>query len=382
MVPRAEVEARHKKAQGLMAKAGIDCLMITEPLNFLYFTGQKVPVSMATRPAVFFLPQSGAPTIIDWSGPSMFSRLYKKPPPNYIADARIYPEIPIQDATPVDWGIAGVLAEKGVLEGTVATELGYETRLNLAMEDWELVKRGAPKVRWVDSGPITWPCRVIKSDWEAEQLRRACSIGGQAWKRMFAELKAGMTGLDITRRVVKNYIDLGADLDSGPPIALGATGPGGAFQKGDILYLDGGCSVDGYKMDFTRRAVFGPPSERQTAEHYGMWEILGKVMDRMKPGVATREIFEFSQGLMAKTKWVNYSSHPSLRIGHGIGINVEPPYLNAFDKWILQPGMSITPEPKIETVEGLLNPEEHVIVREGGVEVLSTDPGNDLLVIE
>ena len=199
---------------------------------------------------------------------------------------------------------------------------------------------------------------------------------------MFAELKAGMTGLDITRRVVKNYIDLGADLDSGPPIALGATGPGGSFQKGDILYLDGGCSVDGYKMDFTRRAVFGLPSERQTAEHYGMWEILGKVMDRMKPGVATREIFEFSQGLMAKTKWVNYSSHPSLRIGHGIGINVEPPYLNAFDKWILQPGMSITPEPKIETVEGLLNPEEHVIVREGGVEVLSTDPGNDLLVIE
>jgi Xaa-Pro dipeptidase len=33
--------------------------------------------------------------------------------------------------------------------------------------------------------------------------------------------------------------------------------------------------------------------------------------------------------------------------------------------------MALTPEPKIESADGLLNPEEHVVIRSGGCEVLS-----------
>lgn len=106
-----------------------------------------------------------------------------------------------------------------------------------------------------------------------------------------------------------------------------------------------------------------------------------KLIERMKPGVATAEIFEFSQALVAKTPWRNYSDHPSKRIGHGIGLVNEPPYLNAFDPHILAAGMSITPEPKIETVEGLLNAEEHVIVRDGGSEIISGFPHGKLHVV-
>ena len=101
----------------------------------------------------------------------------------------------------------------------------------------------------------------------------------------------------------------------------------------------------------------------------------------MKPGIATAEIFEFSQSLVARTQWRNYSDHPSKRIGHGIGLVNEPPYLNAFDAHVLAPGMSITPEPKIETAEGLLNAEEHVIVRDAGCEVISLTPGRELHVV-
>lgn len=381
MVPKAETEARRVKALSLMRERGVDCLLVTDPLNFWYFTGQRIPLWMASRPAMLVLPQSGSPTVVDWSGPSMFARLYKKPSPNHVEDVRIYPEIPRQAERPVDWGLAEILEEKGVLSGTVAAELGYETRLNLAMEDWELLKRQTPKVRWVDSGPIVWSCRMIKSEWEIDKLKSACRIGGEAWKRMFAELETGMSPAQVQKRVVQLYLELGGDLESDPPIALGATGPNGTFQKGDILYLDGGCHFEGYRMDFTRRAVFGPPSERQKAEHDGMWEILGKVMDFMKPGVATREVFEYSQGLLAKTKWTNYSDHPAKRIGHGIGLGSEPPYLNAFDEHVLQPGMSITPEPKIEVAEGLLNAEEHIIMRDTGVEIISTNPDPALLVI-
>jgi Xaa-Pro aminopeptidase len=112
-----------------------------------------------------------------------------------------------------------------------------------------------------------------------------------------------------------------------------------------------------------------------------MWEIVMKVIEFMKPGVATREVFEYSQTLVSQTKSTNYSDHPAKRIGHGIGLGMEPPYLNAFDRNVLEVGMSITPEPKIEVKEGLLNAEEHIIMRSTGAEVISTDLGSELLVI-
>ena len=59
----------------------------------------------------------------------------------------------------------------------------------------------------------------------------------------------------------------------------------------------------------------------------------------------------------------------------------EPPSLCAFDDTILQEGMVLTPEPKIETVEGLLNPEEHVVIRGYGCDVLSTSPSWKLHVV-
>lgn len=354
-----------------MRKAGLDALVVTDPVMFQYCTGQKVIAGGVGRPSFFVLPLEGEPAVVDWSGPGMFARLYRRPYPTWVEDRRIYPEVPFNHDERVDWGVRDVLVERGLANARLGIELGNEPRLGLGILDFERLKAELPDARWVDSSAVVWACRMIKTDWEAEQLRRACAIGAKSWAGVLASLRIGISAAEIQKRALAGYLEHGADLDSPPPLVLGATGAGGTFQRGDILYLDGGCAVSGYKMDFTRRAVFGPPSERQRAEHDGMWGILFQVMERMKPGVATAEIFAFSQSLLAEKPWTNYSNHPSMRIGHGIGLVNEPPYLNAFDRNVLQAGMSITPEPKIETVEGLLNAEEHVIVCENGCEVLS-----------
>jgi len=377
-MPKEECMARVAKARALMRRDGLDGLVVTDPVSFYYFSGQKAGAGGIGRPMAFVLPLEGEPAVIDWSGPGLFARLYNRPYPTWVEDRRIYPEVPFTHDRAVDWGIRDALAQRGLAEGTLGIELGNEPRLGLGLNDFERLRKDLPKARWVDSSPVLWGCRMAKSDWEVGRLKKACEIGGKAFARVLGELRTGIKQAEIQTRVVQYYIELGADLDSGPPLVLGATGPGGAFQKGDILYLDGGCSVNGYKMDFTRRAVFGAPSDRQRTEHERMWEITLQLIERMKPGVATAELFEFSQSLLAKTGWHNYSDHPSKRIGHGIGLVTEPPYLNAFDEHVLEAGMSITPEPKIETVEGLLNAEEHVIVRDGGGEIISGFPGSGL----
>ena len=381
-VPAEEYIDRTARARALMRAHGMDGLVVTDSTSFFYFSGQKAPAWMKQRPNVFILPAEGEPVVITWSGPGMFARLYDRPYPSWVADLRLYPETPFNTEQRVNWGIAEALKDRGLANGAVGIELGRETWLGIPYDDFIRLREDVPGVRFVESGPVIWGCRMIKSEWEIDAQRRACAIGGAAWKRCLGELHVGITSAEIQKRIITYYMDGGADLGSEPPIALGARGPGGAFQTGDVLYLDGGCSVEGYLMDFTRRAVFGPPSDRQRREHDDMWEILFKVMDRMKPGVTQAEIFEYSQSLLAKTEFVNYSDHPAKRIGHGIGLEMEPPSMNPFDPNPLQIGMTLTPEPKIESVDGLVNPEEHVAIREHGCEILSTDPGWELVVVQ
>jgi Xaa-Pro dipeptidase len=381
-VPMSEYEQRVARARELMRQHGIDGLLVTDPTSFYYFTGQKVPIWMLGRPSCFVLPLSGEPGLVSWSGPEMFARVYNRPYPSWVKDRRIYPEVPFHLGATTDWGIRDVLVERNLDRGTLAIELGQDTYLHMPVNDLRRLQLELPATRWVDSSAVVWGCRMIKSPWEIEAARKACEIGGRAWSRAMNELEPGQSMREIQSKILRYYHEGGADLDSPPPTVLGAKGPGGSFQKGDVLYLDGGPSYLGYKMDYTRRAVFGPPSPRQRDEHDGMWEILFKVMDRMKPGVTMAEVFEYSQGLMAKRpEWHNYSDHPAKRIGHGIGLENEPPSLNAYDRRPLAPGMALTPEPKIESVDGLVNPEEHIVMTETGWEQLSKTPAWELHIV-
>lgn len=382
-IPREEFESRTRHARRIMRERGIDGLIVTDPISYYYFSGQRAPAALRLRPNIFLLPLDGEPAIVSWSGPEMFARVYNRPFPSWVEDRRIYPEVPFTTEETVDWGLRDAIVDRDLDSSVLAIELGRETVLSLPLRDFERLRRDLPKVQFIDSGPVVWGCRMIKSAWEIDCARRACDIGGRAWRQTLDELEPGVTVREIQTRIMQRYNEAGADLDSGPPTVLGATGAGGAFRKGDVLYLDGGPAYLGYRMDFTRRAVFGKPTARQLHEHNGMWDLLFQVMDRMKPGVALRDIFEYSQSLMAgHPEWRNYSDHPAKRIGHGIGLGNEPPSINAFDERVLQEGMMLTPEPKIESVDGLVNPEEHIVMTATGWEQLSNIPGWELRIIE
>jgi Xaa-Pro aminopeptidase len=382
-MPVDEHANRVAKARSLMAKANVDALIVTDPVTYGYFTGNRVPAWMKARPSIFILPASGEPALITWSGPQMFARLYNKPFPSWVQDKVIYPDVPFTREPRTDWGIHGVLADRGLTKGRLAIEMGRNTWLGIPLNDFTLLREQAPQAEFVDSSEIVWGCRMIKSEWEVACLEHVCVIGQKAWYAVLEEVQVGMTPREVQQRILQRYLEFGADIDSGPPMAMGANGPSGTFQKGDILYLDGGPAFQGYQMDITRRAVFGTPSERQRHEHEEMWDIMFEVIDRMKPGVSMTELFEFSSKRMAQVKgWRDYADHPAKRIGHGIGLESEPPSMSAVDETLLAEGMVLTPEPKLESVDGLVNPEEQVAVTATGCRLLSDDTGGRLIVIE
>src|SRR6516162_10515947 len=47
------------------------------------------------------------------------------------------------------------------------------------------------------------------------------------------------------------------------------------LKEGDVLLIDGGCSVEGYQSDVTRTGLLGKPSERVA----GVFEVVRKAQD-------------------------------------------------------------------------------------------------------
>src|SRR5690606_9237254 len=105
------------KARSLMAQANVDALIVTDPVTYGYFTGNRVPAWMKARPSIFILPAVGEPALITWSGPQMFARLYNKPFPSWVQEKVIYPDVPFTREPRTDWGIHGVLADRGLTQG-------------------------------------------------------------------------------------------------------------------------------------------------------------------------------------------------------------------------------------------------------------------------
>ena len=48
------------------------------------------------------------------------------------------------------------------------------------------------------------------------------------------------------------------------------------LKEGDVVLMDGGCSVDGYQSDITRTFVFGKPTQRQR----DIWNLERKIAGR------------------------------------------------------------------------------------------------------
>ena len=80
-----------------------------------------------------------------------------------------------------------------------------------------------------------------------------------------------MTGEEADRLVKIHYLENGAE--SGGQVLRGATGPGGTFQKGDLLFIDGGAKYHGYQMDCARVLYFGTPTAEYKANYKGIFEV-------------------------------------------------------------------------------------------------------------
>jgi len=354
---RARGRARLQRVQVALADAGFDALLLATGTNLLFLSGYPTVELTLARPFYLIVPARGEPVLLVHAGREAEARRY-----GWIDDVRTYRRLSV---APLD-ELRRAFSDRGVLHGRIGLELGREQRLGMPVAELERVRDELATARFEDAAELLWGLRMIKTDDDVAAIRRACRITAAAYRETFAVTRGGEDDRTAARRLASAMSDRnGRD----PWVPLDRR-----LGRGDMLWFDAGCSVDGFWSDFSRSGVVGSPSADQREAQRQIVGLTARGVAMVRPGVAVAEIASLVDGGVRDLVLPVEAATSDLagRVGHGVGYDVtEPPHVSADDPTILEPGMVITIEPGVATPFGLFHAEEVVLVTETGHEVLS-----------
>lgn len=241
-----------------------------------------------------------------------------------------------------------------------------------------------PGARFISATDMLRELRVIKSAEEIEVMRQAGAITEAAFASVLAQLKHGMTELDVIAEVdyqLRRHGSLGPSFttslyNSGPdhPLIFGqreVTWKRILNPPVSILF-DFGAAYNGYCYDFGRTVFFGEPDEEMQRVYRLVMDSQAAGIAAMRAGAVTAaQVDAAARQVIADAGYGEAFRH---RLGHGIGMDVhEPPFLTASDHTVLQEGMLFTVEPSITQFHTFsARVEDIVVVRPGGGERLTS----------
>ena len=154
------------------------------------------------------------------------------------------------------------------------------------------------------------------------------------------------------------------------------------LAKGDLVYIDMGCGVEGYHTDKTMTYMFSQPlPDEVIAIHQQCYALHQEIASQLKPGAIPSQIFRSAWQQLSPEFLKNFMGYGSRQVkflGHGIGLVVDelPVIAEGFDD-PLHEGMTLAIEPKkgIEKI-GMVGIENTFLVTpQGGRNLTGDNPG-------
>ncbi len=336
-----ERRARIEKARKLMIENRIDALYLEGGSSMFYFTG--VRWGNSERMFALVIPARGE---LAWITPK-FEEARARELIKFGTDIRTWEE----DESPYKV-VANIFKDRGINSGRTG-RIGIEERVRFFLFDG--IRKEAPQLEYVSADAITAGCRVIKSPAELALLQRANDITIAAFRAAATTLKPGMTQYEFGTNVAAAFRALGSSGSALIGFGEYTAFPHGSIQpqqlkEGEIVLMDGGCSVEGYASDITRTFIFGKPTKRQT----DVWNLERRAQDAAfaaaKPGAPCEAVDAAARKVIVDAGFGPEYKVPGLphRTGHGIGLDGHE-WTNFVrgNKTPLQPGMCFSDEPMI-----------------------------------
>jgi Xaa-Pro dipeptidase len=359
-----EFQARLVRAQELMGRLEpkMEALLIGPGTSLYYFTG--IHWYLSERLLALVVPRSGQAILVSPG----FEVGRMRESMRYPLEVRVWQE----DESPTK-AIAGALADRGIRTGRV----GIEERMPFTF--YEHFRAAGPAYETVSADPVTIGCRAVKSAHELELMRLACAATIEVYRVVFANLKEGMSQDAIGDMVLTGFAKM--DLRGEALVLLGASAalPHGSkllqkLKEGDVVLVDGGCTVDGYQSDITRTGIFGKAS----AKIQGAFETVRKAQDAAleaaRAGKLSGSVDDAARAVVTAGGFGPGYKYFTHRLGHGIGLDGhEHPYLVRGSTTVLEAGMTFSNEPGIYVPGefGVRCEDDMVIMAEGPAQILS-----------
>ncbi len=237
-------------------------------------------------------------------------------------------------------------------------------------------------------------CRVLKTDWELDQMREACRVNDLAYIEVMKNIKPGMYEYEM--KAIFNKVQIENGLLQDAYNGIFASGKNGAIlhyvvnnskiKDGDLFLMDSGFECNGYASDYTRTfPANGKYTDIQKGIYNSVLTGMDKVLETMKPGekmedlhlLASKTMMEGLKDLgivkgnvddmMEENIFALFFPHG---LGHFLGLDTHdvggyPKGVDRIDrpgiKFLrarreLQPGMVVTIEPGIYFVPAVLKP--------------------------
>lgn len=333
-----ERRARVEKAKRLMRENRISAIYLEPGASMFYFTGLRWGLSERMLAAV--IPARGE---IAWVCPK-FEEERARELIKIGEDVRTWEE----DESPYR-RVAEIFRDRGLRIGRI----GMEERVRFFCFDG--IRKAAPAFQYVSADPITTGCRMYKSPTELSLMQRANDITIVAYKATRDSIREGMTQGEFAGNCSAAFRALG--VQGGVFVSFGkyTAFPHGSstpqkLKPGDVVLMDGGCSVEGYQSDITRTFVFGKPTARQR----DIWNLERSAQDAgfaaAKVGAPCEVVDAAARKVITDAGFGPDYKVPGLphRTGHGIGLDGHE-WTNFVrgNKMPIRPGMCFSDEPTI-----------------------------------
>jgi Xaa-Pro aminopeptidase len=363
-LPRPDVAGRAGRLRARLGDAGCDALLVTAPANVRYLTGFT-----GSAGTVLVLPDR---MVVATDG------RYRTQVAEELAAARVEAEV----------AVGGVAAQQEVLGRALpaGTRLGLEAE-HVAWAEHGRLARAWPGVALVATAGLVEGLRRVKDEGEQARIEAAAAVADAALAAVLPLLGRRPTEAEVALALDTEVRRLGADGPAFPTIV--AAGPNGAkpharpsarpVERGDLVVLDFGACVDGYRSDMTRTvAVGGPPTGVLADVAAVVAEAQAAGVAAVRAGVAAADVDRACRSVIEAAGFADAFVHGT---GHGVGLDVhEAPAVAATSPDTLAAGDVVTVEPGVYLPDhGGVRIEDSVVVTEGGCRVLTRAP-KDLVV--
>ncbi|UCF57476.1 MAG: aminopeptidase P family protein [Deltaproteobacteria bacterium] len=384
LVPAFEINHRINRLRNEMQQHRFEAVLIIHRPNYFYFSG-------TSQSSILYLPLANDPVL--------FVRRDMD---------RARKESPLSSILPY-WSpkqLPNLINEHaGGTPGVVGIELDV-----LPARDFFLFKEIFGTVEFVNSSPAIMRCRMKKTTFEIEQIRKAAQIAKEVFEEGRNILRPGMSEIEfgasleleakkrghegLIRMRGLNSEGYSWHILSGPNGSIvseadtpsGGSGLSPAFpmgagwrkiQSNEPILVDFPVCYNGYLSDQARMYCIGELPEKFVKAYEFCREVEARILKEAHPGIKCEEVFSVAER-MARDQgyedgFLGLPGKKAKFVGHGVGLEAnELPVLAAGQTYPLGAGVTVAIEPKVVfPQEGVVGIENMYLITNEGHEKLT-----------